>query len=112
MASDASGSSISSDDGSWGFDLGEEQERNIEFTPYESVYDLCRNDRELSENELVEQLERILETDSDVLLETNEFGDTMLRYAIAYKRSLNFCKLLIDHNPDLVRTTDNDGSLR
>ena len=109
MASDAS--DLFSDDSSQGFDFGEEQERNIEFTPYDLVYEVCRNDRQLPEKELVEQLERILETDSDVLLETNEFGDTMLRYAIAYKRSLNFCKLLIDHNPDLVRTTDNDGSL-
>ena len=109
MASDAS--NLFSDDSSQGFDLGEEQERNIEFTPYESVYDLCRNDRQLSENELVEQLERILETDPDVLRETDERGNTLLRNAIMYQRSLNFCKLLIDHNPDLVRTTDNDGSL-
>ena len=108
----ASDDDSSSDDFS-GSDRGEQMDWNIEFSDdaYRSVYDLCENDDGFSEDELVEQLKKILELFPSALHLTDENGWTLLHHAIHNSCSVGFCKVLIDHKPDLVKTCKNDNYL-
>ena len=111
MASDASDSC--SDDNSWESDPGEQMDWEIEVEddPYGSIYELCRNYEKISEYELVKKLTRIFELVPGALREPNENGWTPLHVAIDDRRSFDFCKVLIDNNPDLVKTPRNGNFL-
>eukprot|EP00956_Cyclotella_meneghiniana_P011258 scaffold15837_cov49-Cyclotella_meneghiniana.AAC.4 len=74
---------------------------------------LQRNNEGRSESELVSQLEAILKANPDVAVETSRPPGpvlTLLHHA-ARLRSPEFCRLLIDVNPNLVRTANNRGTL-
>ena len=83
---------------------------------FDDIADLCRNRDSLSdaddlaESVLVEQLISS-QIDPDVLATTNEDGQTLLHIAAAFGRSPEFCQLLIDLNPSLMKARDNDGLL-
>eukprot|EP00956_Cyclotella_meneghiniana_P010831 scaffold15140_cov63-Cyclotella_meneghiniana.AAC.8 len=72
---------------------------------------LCENkDRLLPESELVRRLKHSLIC-PNVLSTKVEDGWTLLHIAAAYGRSREFCRLLIDLNPSLVKARNNDGWL-
>lgn len=72
---------------------------------------LCENkDRLLPESELVRRLKHSLIC-PNVLSTRVEDGWTLLHIAAAYGRSREFCRLLIDLNPSLVKARNNDGWL-
>ena len=76
---------------------------------FESIRDnLCYNDDGRSESELLEQLKLILSANPDV--EVISDGWTLLHRA-AEERSPEFCKLLVEFNPEVVRVTDPNGWL-
>ena len=75
-----------------------------------SAVDLCYNEEDLSESKLVSQFEAILKTNPDVANKAGDEGITLLHHAVRYQ-SPDFCKLLIDTNPDLVRTAHISGWL-
>ena len=108
---------MASDDDFSGSDLGEQMDWNIELSDdaYGSVYKLCVGDLRFSEHELVEKQTRILKglglLVPGVLRQTDERGWTLLHHAIDNRRSFNFCKVLIDHDPNLVKTPCNSISL-
>ena len=108
---------MASDDDFSGSDLGEQMDWNIELSDdaYGSVYKLCVGDLRFSEHELVEKQTRILKglglLVPGVLRQTDEDGWTLLHHAIDNRRSFNFCKVLIDHEPNLVKTPCNSNSL-
>lgn len=75
---------------------------------FNSARALCRNDEGLSESELVSKLEAILKTNPIVVHEDDGYdGRTLLHHA-AFDRSPEFCKLLVDMNPDLLKFFSND----
>ena len=84
------------------------------------LFELLFGDDEVTSNE-IECLRSFLETNSVVLRETYE-GLTLLHYAIIggenregvdreFQGCINKCKVLIDHNADLLKTRDVDGNL-
>eukprot|EP00956_Cyclotella_meneghiniana_P037459 scaffold139217_cov25-Cyclotella_meneghiniana.AAC.1 len=83
---------------------------------FKSAVALCRNRKgediysslDLSESELVSQLEAILKINPDVVHKRDEIGWTLLHHA-AECRSPDFCKLLVDINPDLVKSVTHRG---
>ena len=77
---------------------------------YDYIDELCENDGNLAESELVEHLKSTL-IDPDVLAERNEVGWTLLHTAAVFGRSPEFCQLLIDLDHTLVKTQDNNGWL-
>ena len=106
---------MASDDDFSESDAGEQMDWEIavgEFNgdAYDSVYEVCSvdNDFEFSEYELIEKLKHILELVPPGGLHQRQ---AVLHNSIYFGRSFDFCKLLIDHSPDLVKTLDNDGLL-
>eukprot|EP00956_Cyclotella_meneghiniana_P030103 scaffold74946_cov46-Cyclotella_meneghiniana.AAC.5 len=82
---------------------------------FKSVKALCGNDNNHTESDLLLQLSAILQSDPDVVQELDDTpfignGRTLLHHA-AECSSPEFCQLLIDMNPDLVKTADNSGVL-
>eukprot|EP00956_Cyclotella_meneghiniana_P011257 scaffold15837_cov49-Cyclotella_meneghiniana.AAC.3 len=77
---------------------------------FDSAVDLCYNEEDLSESELMSQFQAILKTNPDVATKSDDEGVTLLHHAAMY-RSPDFCKLLVDRNPDLVRTAQLSGWL-
>ena len=79
---------------------------------FDSFIYLCFSNDEFTDSELVEQLQLILETNSGAVHErSNLSGMTLLHYAAIQGMSVDFCQLLIDHSPELIRTPDNNGAL-
>eukprot|EP00956_Cyclotella_meneghiniana_P023869 scaffold47168_cov25-Cyclotella_meneghiniana.AAC.3 len=81
---------------------------------FRSAVALCPNDNKLTESKLLLQMSAILQSNPNVVQEKHDgeyrFGSTLLHYA-ACGRSPEFCQLLIDMNPDLVKTADHYGVL-
>ena len=79
----------------------------------QSIRILCYNYDDRSESELVEQLKLILSANPDAAHEIDDrdgAGQTLLHRA-AGKRSVTFCKLLVEQNTEAVRVTDRCGNL-
>ena len=75
---------------------------------FDSVCDLCHNHERLSKSELASRLEAILKTNPDVAHEEDRYGHTLLHHAVLNRRLPDFCKLLVDVNPVVVKD-DNNG---
>ena len=77
---------------------------------YKFIVALCLNKKKLPESELVEQLKTELMTNPKVAHEENEYGKTLLDRA-AFKRSVGFCRLLVEENPEAVYHSGLGGML-
>ena len=64
-----------------------------------------------SESDALEKLSSFLSTNPNVVREVDGLRQTLLHHAAAGKRSPEFCKLLVQLNPEAVRATDSFGSL-
>ena len=98
------------------FSFSDQEERlewDIEFSDdtYASVCELCKNDNRFPEHVLTEQLMLKLESNPDVLRQTEDNGKTLLHHAIDYWRSFDFCKVIISNNPDLVKIPGGEDTL-
>ena len=78
---------------------------------FKSAIALCKNFYNQTESQLLLQLSTILKSNADVVQEKYGTGRTLLHYAAQRGRSPEFCQQLIDANPDLVKTVDNNGKL-
>jgi hypothetical protein len=78
---------------------------------FDRIHALCF-DKRSSESELITQLETILRTNPEVLNEQDDYGRTLLHWAIIIvRRSVGFIKLLVETNLESVRTIDSHGNL-
>eukprot|EP00956_Cyclotella_meneghiniana_P027104 scaffold60061_cov35-Cyclotella_meneghiniana.AAC.1 len=78
---------------------------------FKSAIALCKNFYNQTESQLLLQLSTILKSYPEVVQEKYGTGRTLLHYAGTCGRSPEFCQQLIDTNPDLVKTVDNNGKL-
>ena len=79
---------------------------------YESIESLCLNyglnglnTGHRTEPELVKELTAILTANPEVANETDDYGMLLLHLAVCW-RSVEFCKVLVEKNPQAVRTAD------
>ena len=74
---------------------------------FKFVKSLCqyRVTNNLEKSDFLEQLKSALSANPDVVHEVDSEGWTLLHYAAMY-RSDEFCKLLVELNPEAVRVTD------
>ena len=89
---------------------------NNNSSTFDSILSLCRNHEGLPESELLSRLGPIVETNPDALQEKYspngrgfsrlETGFTLLHFAAA-NRSPQFCEILVNSKPDLLRNSDN-----
>ena len=79
---------------------------------FQVVKRLCqyRETNNLKESGLLKRLKSTLSANPDVVHEVDIRGKTLLHYAAMY-RSVEFCKLLLEFNPQAVRVTDRYGEL-
>ena len=79
--------------------------------PFVLIEELCDHHNDTRcESELLERLSLALAAHPDVAHETDLHGSTLLHEA-ARARSPDFCKLLIEQNPEAVKTVDGGGFL-
>ena len=83
---------------------------------YQSIKKLCDDTSFTNPNPesyFVEQLRSILEKNPGVANERDIlFGMTLLHHAVEWSyRSVDFCKILVEQNAELVKTPDHFGSL-
>eukprot|EP00956_Cyclotella_meneghiniana_P029403 scaffold71027_cov58-Cyclotella_meneghiniana.AAC.4 len=89
---------------------------NNNSSTFDSILSLCRNHEGLPESELLSRLGPIVETNPDALQEKYspngrgfsrlETDFTLLHFAAA-NRSPQFCEILVNAKPDLLRNSDN-----
>ena len=72
-----------------------------------SIARLCYNENR-TESELLEELKPHLAADPDVVHETDRWSTTLLHEA-ARLRSVEFCKLIMERNPQAIRAISNVG---
>jgi len=79
-------------------------------TTFDEIKDLCKNETNQTEPELISILKTTTQIDPSVLTARYEGGLTTLHYA-AMGRSPEFCRVIHDQNDTLVKTKDDEGWL-
>ena len=77
---------------------------------FEAIVELCRNSDNLPESELLEKIDVTLLECPEAAHERDEYGYTLLHVAAVY-RPLEFCRRLIDLNPDAIKSKNREGML-
>eukprot|EP00956_Cyclotella_meneghiniana_P033272 scaffold94875_cov37-Cyclotella_meneghiniana.AAC.2 len=77
---------------------------------FDEIEDLCRNEANHSESELISILKTAIQIDPGVVSERSEGGGTLLNFA-AIERSSEFCRVIHDQDDTLVKTQNRNGWL-
>lgn len=77
----------------------------------QSLISLCKNVDRDPESALLQDMRLVFYIDPNAANGIADNGMTVLHCAVIYCRSVEFCKLLIERKPELVKTPDNDGML-